>query len=201
MLYQVLIGLTRRLDPADPTSMFNPKYLEGEDTPLAVALRGTNEMLSFGMDLSQSALTELRSGSLLVALPFVVLVGLVVVTSIIQQRQVQGRNPSATTNPQQQMIAKVLPFIFVPISVSIPAGVVIYFVVSNFVRIGQQALVTRLDFKDPSPSDGDAPGGKKTSQARGLRPERQRRQRRPQPAHRRAQVGGSKAAGMARSPR
>ncbi len=163
VLYQVLIGLTRRVDPGDPTSMFNPKYLEGEDTPLAVALRGTNEMLSFGMDLSQSALTELRTEGLLVALPFVVLVGLVVVTSFVQQRQVQGRNPSATINPQQQMIAKVFPFIMIPISVSIPAGVVIYFVVSNVVRIGQQALVTRLDFKDaPPPSGGDAGGGKKS---------------------------------------
>ncbi len=161
VLYQVLIGLTRRVDPGNSLSMFNPKYLEGEDTPLAVALRGTNEMLSFGMDLSQSAWTELRSGSLLVALPFVILVGLVVVTSFVQQRQVQGRNPSATINPQQQMIAKVFPFIMIPISVSIPAGVVIYFVVSNLVRIGQQALVTRLDFKNAPPLPGDDAGGGK----------------------------------------
>ncbi len=153
VLYQVLIGLTRRSVEGDLTSVFNPKYLEGENTPLAVALRGTNEMISFGMDLSQSALTELREG-ILVALPYVVLVGLVVLTSVIQQRQVQGRNPQATANPQQQMIAKFLPFVFIPISISIPAGVVIYFVVSNMVRIGQQALVTRLDFKGlPTPSE------------------------------------------------
>ncbi|MDP8987871.1 MAG: YidC/Oxa1 family membrane protein insertase, partial [Actinomycetota bacterium] len=57
-------------------------------------------------------------------------------------------------NPQQQMIAKVMPFIFVPISVSLPAGVVIYFVVSNLVRIGQQALVTRLDFRGAAGGDG-----------------------------------------------
>ncbi len=153
VLYQVLIGLTRRSVEGDLTSVFNPKYLEGENTPLAVALRGTNEMISFGMDLSQSALTELREG-ILVALPYVVLVGLVVLTSVIQQRQVQGRNPQATANPQQQMIAKFLPFVFIPISISIPAGVVIYFVVSNTVRIGQQAVVTRLDFKgQPTPSE------------------------------------------------
>ncbi len=157
VLYQVLIGLTRRLDPGDPTSVFNPKYLEGEDTPLAVALRATNEMMSFGMDLSQSAWTELRTGDLLVALPFVVLVGLVVLTAVVQQRQVQGRNPAAAVNPQQQMIAKVIPFIFLPISISLPAGVVIYFVVSNLVRIGQQALVTKLDFKNhPPPAGPDA---------------------------------------------
>ncbi len=148
VLYQVLIGLTRRANPADPNSVFNPKYFEGENTPLAVALRATNRMESFGMDLSQSALSELRSDGLVVALPFIVLVGLVVVTAVVQQRQIQGRNPSATVNPQQQMIMKIMPFIFIPISVSIPAGVVMYFVVSNLVRIGQQALVTRLEFKD-----------------------------------------------------
>ncbi len=147
VLYQVLIGLTRREVAGDVTSMFNPKYLEGEDTPLAVALRATNKMMSFGMDLSQSAWTELRTDGVLVALPFVVLVGLVVVTAVVQQRQVQGRNPAAV-NPQQQMIAKIIPFIFLPISISLPAGVVIYFFVSNLVRIGQQALVTKLDFKN-----------------------------------------------------
>jgi YidC/Oxa1 family membrane protein insertase len=164
VLYQVLIGLTRRLEPGDPTSMFNPKYLEGEDTPLAVALRATNKMMSFGMDLSQSAWTELRTDSLLVALPFVVLVGLVVITAVVQQRQVSGRNPGAVVNPQQQMIAKIIPFIFVPISVSLPAGVVIYFVVSNLVRIGQQALVTRLDFKHHPPASGaNSPASAKAS--------------------------------------
>ena len=46
------------------------------------------------------------------------------------------------------MITKMMPFIFVPITVSIPAGVVIYFVVSNLVRVGQQALVTKLEFSE-----------------------------------------------------
>ncbi|MDQ3304659.1 MAG: YidC/Oxa1 family membrane protein insertase [Actinomycetota bacterium] len=192
VLYQVLIGLTRRAVEGDASSVFNPKYLEGENTPLAVALRGTNKMISFGMDLSQSALTELRTEGLFVALPFVVLVGLVVLTSIVQQRQVQGRNPSAATNPQQQMIAKVLPFIFIPISVSIPAGVVIYFVVSNMVRIGQQALVTRLDFKDLPPPSGDESAGKKTPTKPGG-PKDNGRPERIETNKRGAKAGGAKA--------
>jgi membrane protein insertase Oxa1/YidC/SpoIIIJ len=49
-------------------------------------------------------------------------------------------------NPQQQMVGKIVPFIMVPITISIPAGVVIYFVVSNVVRVGQQALITYLEF-------------------------------------------------------
>ncbi len=162
VLYRVLLGLTRRVDSGDPTSNFNPKYFEGQNTPLAVALRGTNKMVSFGMDLSQSVVAELRSEGLVVALPFLVLVVLVVGTAIVQQRQIQGRNPAASANPQQQMIAKVMPFIFVPISVSIPAGVVIYFVVSNLVRIGQQALVTRLEFRGGPPQPGDVAMAKKS---------------------------------------
>jgi YidC/Oxa1 family membrane protein insertase len=142
VLYQVLIGLTRR--GADGN--FNPKYLEDDTGPLAVALRATDKMMSFGMDLSQSALSELQDEGVITSLPYVALVGLVVLTSFVQQRQIQGRNTGNAVNPQQQMIGKILPFIFIPISITIPSGVVIYFVVSNLVRIGQQALVTKLDF-------------------------------------------------------
>jgi YidC/Oxa1 family membrane protein insertase len=148
VLYQVLSGLTRRSVKGDPSSNFNPKYFEGEDAPLAVALRATNEMVSWGMDLSRSALSTLQDEGLVTALPYIILVGLVALTAWYQQRQIQGRNlnKDAPVNPQQQMITKILPFVFIPISVSLPAGVVIYFVVSNLVRIGQQAVVTKLEF-------------------------------------------------------
>jgi membrane protein insertase Oxa1/YidC/SpoIIIJ len=49
-----------------------------------------------------------------------------------------------------------MPFIFVPISFGLPAGVVIYFVVSNAVRIGQQAVVTRLEYPDRGSGDNGA---------------------------------------------
>ena len=154
VLYQVLSGLTRRSD--GPGSNFNPKYLETDDGALATALRATDEMWSFGMDLSQSALWELQNEGIVTALPYITLVGLVVLTSFVQQRQIQGRNTGNAVNPQQQMIGKILPFIFIPISVTIPSGVVIYFVVSNAVRIGQQALVTKLDFSPKAMAAAEA---------------------------------------------
>lgn len=143
VLYQVLLGLTRRGEDGN----FNPKYLESDDSPLAVALRSTDEMLSMGMDLSRSAMNALQGdgGGVIAAFPYLLLVVAVVVTAYVQQRQIQGRS-TTTANPQQQMIGKILPFIFIPISVSIPAGVVIYFFVSNAVRIGQQAVVTQLEY-------------------------------------------------------
>jgi len=126
------------------------------------------------MDLSQSALNELKNEGLLVAIPFFVLVALTVGTQFFQQKQIQGRNTNATINPQQQMITRIMPLVFIPITLSIPAGVVIYFVVSNLVRIGQQAIVTKLEYGDgkgsgspivvpkpTSPPKGDAAGAAK----------------------------------------
>ena len=144
ILYQVLNGLTRR---NAETGTFSPKYLD-DDSTLRNALEGAKEMMSFGMDLSQSALNELQKDGLLVALPFFLLVAATVGSQYYQQKQIQGRNSNATVNPQQQMITKIMPLVFIPITLSIPAGVVIYFVVSNAVRIGQQAIVTKLEYGD-----------------------------------------------------
>ena len=108
----------------------------------------------------------LSNDGLVKALPFLVLVGLVVLTSWFQQRQIAGRNPNAAANPQQQMIGKIMPFIFVPISFGLPAGVVLYFVTSNMVRIGQQALITKMEFgKDKDPGSGTSENGAKPKDA------------------------------------
>jgi YidC/Oxa1 family membrane protein insertase len=65
------------------------------------------------------------------------------VTGVVQQRQIAGRNTSAQVNPQQQMIMKLMP-IFLPVfSFAMPAGLVVYFIVSNLWRVGQQAFITR----------------------------------------------------------
>ena len=114
--------------------------------PVFIVLYQVLSGLTRRIDLSRSALWELQNEGIVTALPYIALVALVVFTSFVQQRQIQGRNTGNAINPQQQMIGKILPFIFIPISITIPSGVVIYFVVSNAVRIGQQALVTKLDF-------------------------------------------------------
>jgi YidC/Oxa1 family membrane protein insertase len=153
VLYRVLHGLTQT--GSDGT--FDPKYLDHSST-LYQDLSKTNEMMSWGMDLSKSAVQELQDRGLLVAIPYILLVGIVVVTSFVQQRQIQGRNPNAAAaNPQQQMIGRIMPFIFIPISISLPAGVVVYFAVSNLVRVGQQALVTKLEFSGKDDDGKSAP--------------------------------------------
>jgi hypothetical protein len=49
-----------------------------------------------------------------------------------------------------------------------PAGVVVYFVVSSMVRIGQQAVVTRLEF--PELRTGESNGTKPTKPPKPVKP-------------------------------
>jgi YidC/Oxa1 family membrane protein insertase len=141
ILYRILNGLTKR--GADGT--FDPQYIK-HDTALYKALDGATSMMAFGMDLSKSALNELQNEGLLTALPYFVLVALVGFTQWYQTRQIAGRNPQAVVNPQQQMITKLMPAMFVVFSISFKAGLVVYFLTQNLVRVGQQYLITHLEF-------------------------------------------------------
>jgi YidC/Oxa1 family membrane protein insertase len=79
-------------------------------------------------------------------LPYLVLVLGVMGTSYYQQYQITARNkynPNATVNAQQQMIMRVLPLFFGFISLTLPSGLIVYFLTSNLYRIGLQAYITR----------------------------------------------------------
>src|SRR5437660_4893809 len=99
-----------------------------------------NGLTFLGMDLSLKA-TDSHS-SLWVALPYYILVGAVFLTGFLQSRQSQ-RNTPPGGNPQMQMITKVLPIAFGAFSLFFPAGLVLYFLVSNLWRLGQQELIMR----------------------------------------------------------
>ena len=97
--------------------------------------------LSFlGMDLSKAA-SDI-SGGFGTALPYFLLIALVVVTGYLQFKQTQSRQTSQA-NPQAAMMGKIFPALFAFISYRLPSGVVLYFLVSNGWQIGQQALIFR----------------------------------------------------------
>jgi len=164
VLYNVLRGMTRRLSDlgdgagwvagrlgggeagvltgaGDAPQVFYPAYVD-EGSNLFRDLALETEMLFLGVDLSRTASRALSEG-IGAALPYFFLLLVVFVSSWYQQRQIRGRNPDATINPQQQMIMKVMPFFLPVISFSLDAALVLYFVVSNLYRIGQQAYITR----------------------------------------------------------
>ena len=47
-----------------------------------------------------------------------------------------------------QMIGKVMPIFFGFISWTLPTGLVVYFLTGNIFRIGQQALIVKLDDRE-----------------------------------------------------
>jgi YidC/Oxa1 family membrane protein insertase len=126
---------------------FRPKHIQ-ESSELYKALSHTSEMKSFGINLAESAQRSLSHG-FGTAAPFLLLVAAVAATSFYQQRQIAGRNPSAAqANPQQAMLMKIMPVFFAFISLTLPAGIVVYFLVSNLFRVGQQALITRTMYHE-----------------------------------------------------
>ena len=171
ILYEVLLNLTRRgpyggdLGTAAACHIqngaacvnnvftqagnFHPSYLK-TSSDLFRDLSNTRTMDSWGLDLSQSALKALPGG-LGHALPYLLMVIVVVGLTYLQQQQLQSRQPkNADINPTQQLTMKIMPVVMGVIYVVIPAGVVVYFLVSSLFRIGQQAMVTRTFYSGPN---------------------------------------------------
>jgi len=151
---------------ATPGACFDPSYVR-HSTTLYQNLSHTNVMQAMGMDLAQSASTALKSG-VVHALPYLLLIAVVGVTGWVQQKQIQGRTPASSVPQQQQAIMKVMPFILPVISFGLPAGLVLYFAVSNLYRVGQQWFIGRSIY-GPATGAAGAPGsgGSKPSSGSG----------------------------------
>jgi YidC/Oxa1 family membrane protein insertase len=98
-----------------------------------------NPQYFLGIDLSQHA-TGVTTG-FLDALPYFILVALVIVTGFMQARQNRRNSPNMTG--QMAMVTNILPIAFGLFSLQFPAGLVLYFLVSNLWRLGQQELIMR----------------------------------------------------------
>jgi YidC/Oxa1 family membrane protein insertase len=124
-----------------PLNSFCPEHIK-ETSRLFKDLAGKTKMLSFGLDLSQPALETIKN-NVVRGIPYVLLVLLVTASSYYQQRQVTLRNANASVNPQQQMLLKVFPLITGAFSLFFPAALIMYWLVQNVFRIGQNAYITR----------------------------------------------------------
>ena len=150
-----------RIDGAELKA--NPKHIP-KTSQLAKDLQKTpGKMVWLGMDLakrpSQGKGAEVAGLYLLVALT--------VVTGYYQQRQMTARTPASAQNPQMQMMGRIFPLFFGFIALQVPAGVVLYFVVSNLWQIGQQAIIFRqqdaADAKAKTKSGGPSGGSTTTA--------------------------------------
>jgi YidC/Oxa1 family membrane protein insertase len=96
-----------------------------------------NHLDFLGVDLQLTATDP--HGGFFSAAPYFLLVALVMLTGFLQSRQAQKRTPVA--NKQMGVVMKVLPIFFGLISLNFPAGLVLYFFVSNVWRLGQQEVI------------------------------------------------------------
>ena len=119
----------------------HPGYIQ-HSSKFFTSLDGKKEMLSFGLDLAKPALKVIGE-SLTRGLPYLALVLVVAGTSYYQQKQISARTTTQQINPQQQMILKLMPAFFGVISLTFPSGLIVYFLVQNLFRIGQNAYITR----------------------------------------------------------
>lgn len=126
---------------------FWPSYLN-HSTMMFKDLAASTKMLSFGLDLSKSALEQLKS-SFGKGVPYLGLVLVVAATSYYQQRQVMVRSSAQgqQMNSQQMMLLRVMPAFFALISLAFPSALIIYFLVSNLFRIAQQGYITHRFYK------------------------------------------------------
>ncbi len=140
ILFRLLRGLTNLPDGA---VTFEPKYLD-HGTRLYKDLASGNQMVSFGIDLARQANNVVRQ-SVVEAIPYLILIAITGVTAWYQQKQMQARQSgsSTPTNSQQQMLMKVMPYTLPLFSFFMPLGMVIYFIISNLWRVGQQAYIHR----------------------------------------------------------
>jgi membrane protein insertase Oxa1/YidC/SpoIIIJ len=110
------------------------------------------------MDLGESPSEAFSNDGFVVAIPYLITIVLVMVTSYWQTAQTQRKAKEQQKDQQPQpgqAIMKIFPFFFGFISFNLPAGLVVYFAASAFFRIGQQALILRMSPK--SEEAGGAP--------------------------------------------
>jgi YidC/Oxa1 family membrane protein insertase len=139
-------SLNEKMTPWISTKQnFRPEHLNSS-TELYQALAKTYRMGFLGMDLSLSASQVLKT-SLVLTIPYFILLLIMLVTGIYQNKQLQSRNTSGNANPQQQAIMKAMPFFLPVFSFGFPAGLALYWCTQNLCRIGTNAYITRSLFR------------------------------------------------------
>lgn len=167
-LFRLLRNPLNTSTDGSETIPFIPK-----DSSLYQALSNTAHQRFLGMDLSRSpseivgADTGFDFGA---ALPYLLAVLIVLGTAYFQQWQItRGQTPDTDQARQMQMVTKIMPLMFGFFAYSFPAGLNLYFITANVFRIGQQALIFKMDGRptpiprEPEP-DSEAPPPKPVSQ-------------------------------------
>jgi YidC/Oxa1 family membrane protein insertase len=187
VLYSLIRGLSfGKLNKAGQVIKATPRYIPS-NSRMYHDLQHSNGHMHwwFGTDLSTSPwdVFKLHNGAHFI--PYLIVIGLAIFLQYYQMKQMNSRNPqAAAANPQMQQMQKFFPIIFGFIYLRVPAGAILYMVVSSAMRIGTQEFMFRTGMvvavgaavereiggdTSPKPKPGAAPkalgsgGGKPTA--------------------------------------
>lgn len=119
-----------------------PRYIPASSKMYQHLVNTPGIMKSFGLNLASKPLTHRNEWYDYI--PYMAMVGVAVALQYFQMSQMTKRNKAAAQmNPQMQTMQKVMPLIFAYIYFLIPAGVVVYMIVSSAIRILTQDLIFR----------------------------------------------------------
>ncbi len=158
------------------------------ESALGMALADDVPKRFLGMDLFTSPADAMSLG-ISAALPYLIMIALMVATQYVQQWHAtygQERPAGQPGAGAQQAITKIMPLFIGFISWNFPAGLIVYWATGNLFRLGQQALIFKMDGRptpvaktaeEPKESSGDSEAPVKKPQ-QGASDKRRRRRRR-----------------------
>jgi YidC/Oxa1 family membrane protein insertase len=142
-LFRVIDGLSHHVK-VNGVLYADPNFLSHHTRMYTAIVKANGHINAFGLDLSKNALSGHSSFG--AAVPFYILLLIMIGTQYLQTAQMMARNPAANDNPQMKMM-KYLPIFFGVICVRFPAGVILYYAMSNICRMAQQTAMYRYDPK------------------------------------------------------
>jgi YidC/Oxa1 family membrane protein insertase len=165
------------------------------ETALGMSIADGSANSFLGMMLDTSPSQAVSEGGIAQAIPYLIMIVLMVATQYIQQWHSTYGQVSTKGQPgagAQQAITKIMPLFIGFISWNFPAGLLVYWATSNVFRLGQQVLIFRIDGRPPTPGsdpkeldkpkNGPAPEDSSTDELRkpqqGAVDKRRRRRRR-----------------------
>ncbi len=150
ILYDVIRGLTNTVTVhthGHVTVLVSPRYIPTSSRLYRSLVAGHGTMKSFGMDLALKPFSH--HASTVAAIPFFAFIAVAVGLQFIQMRQMNQRSQSGQVNRQMQTMQRIMPILFAYIYFLIPAGVVLYMIVSTIIRILTQEVLFRTGIVQP----------------------------------------------------
>jgi len=153
----------------------------------AATSAGALSFLTMDLDLAPSEVVGTQGLFAVETIPYLLLVGFVILTGYLQQKLLSPPKQGGASNPQAeavQRMTKILPLMFGVISYIWPSGLNLYFATSNLFRTGQQLLIFKIDGRPGPPPDGGKPAtkepddGTKPPRPQGSSKKQRRRRRR-----------------------